>query len=69
MAEMKVNPYDVQGMIDYDRLILEFGLKPVGPKILKRIEAIAGEVHPYLRRGIFFAHRDLDKLLDAYDKG
>lgn len=69
MAEMKVNPYDVQGMIDYDRLIEEFGLKPVNSKILKRIEAIAGEIHPYLRRGIFFAHRDLDKLLDAYDRG
>ena len=69
MEKMKVNPYDVQGEINYDRLISEFGIKPIDEKLLKRIEKIAGEVHPYLRRGIFFAHRDLEKLLDAYEKG
>ncbi len=69
MAEMKVNPYDVEGKIDYDRLIKEFGIKKINQKLLKRIKNITGEVHPYLRRGIFFAHRDLEKLLDAYDKG
>ena len=66
---MKVNPYDVEGKIDYDRLITEFGIKKIDEKLLKRIEKIAGETHPYLRRGIFFAHRDLEKILDAYEKG
>lgn len=66
---MKINPYDVQGEINYDRLISEFGIKPIDEKLLKRIEKITGEIHPYLRRGIFFAHRDLEKLLNAYDKG
>jgi len=69
MEEMTVNPYDVEGDIDYDRLIAEFGIKKIDEKLLKRIEKIAGEVHPYLRRGIFFAHRDLEKVLDAYEKG
>jgi len=69
MAEMKVNPYDVEGEVDYDRLITEFGIKKIDEKLLKRIEKIAGEVHPYLRRGIFFAHRDLEKILDAYENG
>lgn len=69
MAEMRVNPYDVEGVVDYDRLIKEFGIKKISPELLKRIERLAGEVHPYLRRGIFFAHRDLEKLLDAYEKG
>jgi len=69
MAEMNVNPYDVEGEVKYDRLITEFGIKKIDPKLIKRIEKIAGEVHPYLRRGIFFAHRDLEKLLDAYEKG
>jgi len=69
MAEMKVNPYDVEGEVDYNRLISEFGLKKIDEKLLKRIEKIAGEVHPYLRREIFFAHRDLEKILDAYEKG
>jgi len=69
MEKMKVNPYDIQGKVDYDRLISEFALKKIDKKLLKRIEAIAGEVHPYLRREIFFAHRDLEKILDAYEKG
>jgi len=69
MKEMSVNPYDVEGAVDYDRLISEFGLKAISPKLLERVEKLAGEVHPYLRRGIFFAHRDLEKVLDAYENG
>ena len=69
MTEMKVNPYDVEGEIDYDRLITEVGIKKIDKKILTRIEKITGEIHPYLRREIFFAHRDLEKLIDAYDSG
>ncbi|MFW6378561.1 MAG: tryptophan--tRNA ligase, partial [Nanoarchaeota archaeon] len=33
------------------------------------IEKLAGELHPYLRRGIFFTHRDLKWCLDEYEKG
>ena len=25
--------------------------------------------HPFLRRGVFFAHRDLNAILDCYEKG
>jgi tryptophanyl-tRNA synthetase len=69
MTKTTVNPYNVDGKIDYDRLIKEFGIKKIDNSLLKRIENIVGEVHPYLKRGIFFAHRDLDKLLSAYEKG
>lgn len=69
MVEMKVNPYETEGSVDYDRLIKDFGIKPISEKLLKRIEKIAGEVHPFLRREIFFAHRDLEKILDSYEKG
>jgi tryptophanyl-tRNA synthetase len=69
MTKVTVNPYDVEGEVDYDRLIKEFGIKKIDDKLLKRIKKIAGEVHPYLRRGIFFAHRDLEKILDAHEKG
>ena len=69
MEKRKVNPYNVKGEVNYDNLILEFGLKPIDKKLLKRIRTIAGEIHPYLKRGIFFAHRDLEKVLDAYEKG
>jgi tryptophanyl-tRNA synthetase len=64
-----VNPYSVEGNIDYERLIKEFGLKSIDSSLLKRIEKITGEIHPYLKRGIFFSHRDMEKLLDSYEKG
>ncbi len=66
---MVVNPYEVEGTIDYDRLIREFGIQKLTSADLKRIEKIAGELHPFLRRGIFFAHRDLKWCLDEYEKG
>ncbi len=64
-----VTPYDVKGNVNYDKLIKEFGVKRIDDKLLKRIEKITGEIHPYLRRGIFFAHRDLEECLDEYEKG
>jgi len=67
--KMIVNPYEVKGEIDYDRLVKEFGIQKITSSDLKRIERIAGELHPYLRRGFFFAHRDLKWCLDEYEKG
>lgn len=67
--EYTINPYEVKGKVDYDKLINEFGVKKLTPDLLKRIEKIAGELHPYLRREIFFSHRDLKECLDEYDKG
>ena len=65
----KVNPYEVKGQINYEKLIREFGVKKISPQLLKEIKDIAGEVHPYLRRGIFFAHRDLREFLSDYKEG
>ncbi|MBU0615073.1 MAG: tryptophan--tRNA ligase [Nanoarchaeota archaeon] len=64
-----VTPWEVSGDIDYNKLIKEFGTEPLSEKTLKRIEKVAGELHPYLKRKIFFCHRDLNWLLDEYDKG
>lgn len=64
-----VDPYNVEGSVNYERLISEFGLQKIDDKLLKRIEKTVGELHPMLRRGIFFAGRDLKWLLDEYDKG
>ncbi len=65
----KVNPYEVKGEIDYEKLINEFGVKKITPDLLEEIKNLVGEVHPYLRRGIFFAYRDLKKVIDEYKKG
>jgi len=71
MAKEKVvvNPYEVEGKIDYNRLITGFGLSKIDGKLLDRIKKHTKELHPMLRREIFFAHRDLKWILDEYDKG
>ena len=66
---MKVTPYEVEGEVDYRKLIEDFGVSKLDKELLKRIEKHAGELHMFFRRGVFFAHRDLKWLLDKYDKG
>lgn len=66
---MTVTPYTVEGEVDYQKLIQEFGIKELSPALLERIKKHTGELHPFLRRGIFFAHRDMERILDAVEKG
>jgi tryptophanyl-tRNA synthetase len=65
---MKVTPWEVKGNVDYDKVINEFGVNKIDEKLLERIKKITKELHPYLRRNIFFAHRDLKFILDEYEK-
>src|SRR3989344_63922 len=67
--DAKVTPWEVSGKVDYNKVIKEFGVSSIDEKSIKRIENIAGESHFMLRRGIFFAHRDLKWILDEYEKG
>jgi tryptophanyl-tRNA synthetase len=64
-----VTPWHVEGDIDYDKLIKQFGTEKLSPQILDRIKKISGEDHFMLRREIFFSHRDMKQLLDEYEKG
>jgi tryptophanyl-tRNA synthetase len=67
--EFVVTPWEVKGEIDYNKLIERFGTQPVTENLLERIRSLAGEVHPFLTRRIFYSHRDLGWLLDEYEKG
>ena len=70
--EQVVNPWTVEseGAIDYDKLIDSFGCQKIEPELLERMERLTGKpVHRFLRRGIFFSHRDLQHLLDLYEAG
>lgn len=69
MADFVVTPWEVKGDIDYDKLIKEFGTEPIDEALLKRIKKHTGELHHMLRRKIFFSHRDMNWLLDEYEKG
>lgn len=56
--------------IDYDMLIENFGTTKISSEQLERIEKLTGDKpHRFLRRDIFFSHRSLDDILNAFEKG
>jgi tryptophanyl-tRNA synthetase len=67
--EMVVTPWEVKGKVDYERLIREFGTQPLTEALLKKIAKYMGKLHLQLQRRLFFSHRDLDSVLDLYEKG
>lgn len=62
---MEVNPWEVKGDIDYNKLIKEFGTNLISESIYKKLK----NCHPLLRRQVYFSHRDFDKWLKAHDEG
>lgn len=69
MDKKTVNPYEVEGKVNYNKLIEEFGLEKINNSVLNRIKKHTKDLHPMLTRGIFFAQRDLEWLLNEYEKG
>jgi tryptophanyl-tRNA synthetase len=67
--EMVVTPWEVKGKVDYERLIREFGTQPLTEEILNKIAKQTGKLHLQLQRRLFFSHRDLDTVLELYEKG
>jgi len=67
--QFSVTPWKVEGRIDYEVLEKQFGIKPINDEMLKKIEKYAGPLHWFLRRKIFFAQRELDWILNEYEKG
>ncbi len=68
--EFVVTPYEVRGKVDYDRLRELFGTQELTAELLGRLRRLAGgELHPLLARGLYYTHRDLGALLDAYEAG
>jgi tryptophanyl-tRNA synthetase len=67
--DMVVTPWEVKGKVDYERLIRDFGTQPITNGLLKKIANRTGKLHLQLQRRIFFSHRDLDTVLNLYDKG
>jgi tryptophanyl-tRNA synthetase len=64
--EQLVTPWEVKNLVNYDKLILQFGSSKIDEELVARIEKITGKpAHPWLKRGLFFSHR-YRKVLDAY---
>uniref|UniRef100_A0A3P8TMY8 Tryptophan--tRNA ligase, cytoplasmic n=1 Tax=Amphiprion percula TaxID=161767 RepID=A0A3P8TMY8_AMPPE len=71
--EDTVDPWNVATSnakgVDYDKLIVRFGSSKIDQELVDRIEKFSGQrPHRFLRRGIFFSHRDMHQVLDAYEK-
>ncbi len=58
---MKVTPWEVEGDIDYKKLVKEFGIQP--------LETLPKELEDNIlfRRGIVFAHRDIQRVFSAVE--
>jgi len=68
-AGFTVTPWEVSGKVDYDKLVRLFGTTPIDKKLLERLKKHSnGTLHPFLKRKLFFSHRDLDVLLDGFEK-
>jgi tryptophanyl-tRNA synthetase len=65
----KVTPWEVEGEVDYARMIEKFGTQAITTELLTKLSRMTGEIHPMLRLGYFFSHRDLDWILEMHEKG
>lgn len=71
-GDQNITPWEVNADkgVDYNKLITAFGSDAIDEKLLARIETVTKQpLHHFLKRGIFFSHRDMNGLLDRYEKG
>jgi len=68
-----VTPWDVEGKVDYDKLISQFGVKYITDSQREYLKELADKKglseHIFLKRGLFFAQMDLDKIISAHKAG
>ena len=70
--EHEITPWNVSDTFQeaqYERVATEFGAKIIDEPLKYEIKELAGDLHRFIQYGIFFAHRDLNLLLDGYRKG
>jgi tryptophanyl-tRNA synthetase len=68
-SEFVVTPWEVEGHVDYNKLMALFGTQPIDDAILARFKKLTGSIPLMLRRQVFFSHRDLNWILDRYEAG
>ncbi|MCL4380758.1 tryptophan--tRNA ligase [Candidatus Marsarchaeota archaeon] len=69
MAGFRIDPWTVEGQVNYDKAVKNFGINYIDDALMQRIKKHTGELHYLLSRNIYFAHRDLNWILDEYEKG
>ncbi len=68
-ADFEVTPYRVEGRVDYEAYAKKFGISLMDKRMEERIRKHTGTLHYMFTRKIFFGYRDLDFVLDEYEKG
>jgi tryptophanyl-tRNA synthetase len=68
-SEFIVTPWEVEGHVDYNKLMALFGTQPIDDAILARFKKLTGSIPLMLRRQVFFSHRDLNWILNRYEAG
>lgn len=72
-AEIVLTPWTASGNFTndkYKKLIEEFGVQAITSDLLTRFEKLTGhQPHRLLRRGLFFAHRHFEEILDDFEQG
>ncbi|QPC68690.1 hypothetical protein HYE67_010921 [Fusarium culmorum] len=79
VQDQDINPWSVEGAqgengevaaIDYDAICSKWKTSKIDHALLERFEQVTGKKpHRWLRRGLFFSHRDFDKILTKYEHG
>ena len=79
IQEQDINPWSVGGAqdehgqvaaLDYLALSQKWNTQLINDPLLDRFQRVTGhEVHHWLRRRLFFSHRDFDKILDRHERG
>ena len=57
---MKVTPYKVEGEVNYNKVVKEFGATLIDSKLKSKLKGVR-----LVDKEIFFAHRDLDKIVKS----
>ncbi len=69
--KQNITPFSVEadeGGVDYETLIKDFGCTNLPQETIERFEKLTGsKAHHFLRRKIFFCHREFNKILDCVE--
>ncbi|KAF2084172.1 putative tryptophanyl-tRNA synthetase [Saccharata proteae CBS 121410] len=78
-AAQNINPWDVSGAVDeqgnvlafdYEAEVKKWNTKHIDAALLERFERVTGhKPHRWMRRGMFFSHRDFDLILNYHEQG
>lgn len=78
MTEQKITPWTVEAekdgdkmtTIDYDKVISQFGCEKYTPELASAFQKVTTRpLHRLLRRGLAFAHRDFERIIDCVKTG